>query len=106
MKIYKLTTKSGTVIPIEGREALDALMEGVNKGARLVMTKYGVVDSSSIDSIVLHTELMREISGRALQLEGDTKKAKDDVMGAGIFEENMKRLEAMKEKSGFGKIIE
>lgn len=109
MKIYKLITKSGTIIPIEGREALDALMDGINGGARLVMTKHGVVDASSIDSIVLHTKLMTEIVERARQIEGDTQKAQLEMLGDGGFagEKTEKQNEYRKllEKSGFGKPI-
>jgi hypothetical protein len=93
MKIYKLLTKGKTAIPIETREEVDAIVAAVNKGARLVQTKYGIVDSSSIDSITVHKELMQEICE---QMKYDKQLKSEDVarkiLGAPIFEEEKKLL--------------
>ena len=62
MKIYKVTQMSGVKITLVGREALDAVMDAANKGARLIMTKHGVINPSSIDSITLDRDLMGAIS--------------------------------------------
>ena len=51
---------SGTVIPLKEYE-LDGLVRASQRGG-LVMTSYGVVNCSSIDSITLHHEAMREIA--------------------------------------------
>lgn len=91
MKFYKVITKSGQKIPLESKEALDALVAAANSGARLVVTKHGVIDTSSIDSIVLHKELMAEYAERLKQL-GDAETAKRDVLGDGVFTEEVKKL--------------
>ena len=95
MKIYKLLTKGKTAIPIETREEVDAIVAAVNKGARLVQTKYGIVDSSSIDSVTVHKELMQEICE---QMKYDKNLKAEDVaqklLGAPIFEEEVKKLKA------------
>ena len=95
MKIYKLLTKGKTAIPIETREEVDAIVAAVNKGARLVQTKCGIVDSSSIDSITVHKELMQEICE---QMKYDKQLKSEDVarkiLGAPIFEEEVKKLKA------------
>ena len=88
-----MITKSRTIIPIETREEVDAIVAAVNKGARLVQTKYGIVDSSSIDSITVHKELMQEIWE---QMKYDKNLKAEDVaqklLGIPIFEEEIKKL--------------
>lgn len=59
--IFQLTTKSGTVIYLKDEEAVKNLLAAANQGKRLVLTEYGVVDISSIDSIVPAQKKMDQI---------------------------------------------
>ena len=84
---------SGQKIPLESVEELDKLIELSGKGQKLVKTKYGVVNLASIDSIVVHKEIMNEIREQMKygKLEEDAMR---EALGAGIFEEETKRLGA------------
>ena len=59
--IYKITMMSGQEIPLENEEALQKFLEEANAGKKLVLTKFGVVNVASIDSITPHKELMAEV---------------------------------------------
>ena len=93
MKIYKVKQMSGIEVVLVGREALDALMDAANKGARLIMTKYGVINPSSIDSITPHKELMSSI-GEAMRYGKTLDQASAEVLGnlPTIEEKNTKAL--------------
>jgi len=99
-KIYKLITKSKTIIPIESREEIDAIVKAANAGARLLWTKYGVIDSSSIDCIVVDKEKMAEV-GALMRLktmtdngliQKDEEAARREVLGESPFQEEPKKL--------------
>jgi hypothetical protein len=88
-KIYCIRMMSGQKIPLESREELDALMAAANGGARLVMTKYGVVNLSSIDSITLHKELMDEVAEK-IRFGENEESARSKILGNGFSEEQKK----------------
>jgi hypothetical protein len=90
-KIYKIVMMSGEEIPLESREALDNLISEANKGTKLVMTKYGVVNLSSIDSIVLHKELMRE-AYEQMKVGIKEDEAIQEALGPGVFDGDKKLL--------------
>lgn len=50
-------------IPIESEEALLKFLDRANKGDRLVLTKHGVINPSSVDSIVPDRARMGEVQG-------------------------------------------
>ena len=56
--IYKIVMMSGQEIAIESEEALQRFLTEANAGKRLILTRYGVVNVSSIDSIVPNHERM------------------------------------------------
>jgi hypothetical protein len=92
MKIYKIVMMSGQEIPLESREALDRFMEAANSGAKLIMTKYGIVNTSSIDSIVPHKELMGEIAEQ-MKFGHTEEESRGQILGFAPFEEKeIKRL--------------
>ena len=93
MKIYKVKQMSGVEVVLVGREALDALMDAANKGARLVMTKYGVINPSSIDSITLHRDLMGSVADQ-MRYGKTLDQATAEVLGSlpTIEESNAKAL--------------
>ena len=62
MKIFKIKMMSGVEIPVESEEALQNFLQEANSGKKLVLTKYGIVNVASIDSIVLHKEKMQELA--------------------------------------------
>lgn len=76
MKIYKIVMMSGKEIPLK-EEQLDALIDASKRGG-LIKTSYGIVNCSSIDSIILHTELMRDMNQR--------EKTPDDLLGPSPFD--------------------
>lgn len=61
--IYKLKTKGGQEIPLRDAEAVRKILEAANGGkVRLLVTEYGIVDVSSIDSITPHKDMNRAIA--------------------------------------------
>ena len=62
--IWKIKMMSGQEIPLEDEAAVMRVLEMANKGMKLVLTKYGVVNCASIDSIVPHREKMEEVAER------------------------------------------
>lgn len=49
--IYKIKMMSGQEIPLESEEALQGFLVEANSGKKLIVTKYGIVNMSSIDSV-------------------------------------------------------
>lgn len=91
MKIYKIVMMSGQEIPLESREALDKFLEAANAGAKLIMTKYGVVNTASVDSIVPHKEKLAEIA-EEMKYGRTENEARERIMGASPFDEEKKML--------------
>ena len=58
--IWKIVQMSGQEIPVGSEEEVMKILEMANKGVKLVMTRYGVVNCASIDSIVPHKEKMQD----------------------------------------------
>ena len=82
---------SGQKIPIESRASLDRLVEESGRGQKLVMTKYGVVNLSSIDSIVVDVDAMRRIAEQRRMGIAEAQ-ARSDVLGPDVISEDMKKL--------------
>lgn len=59
--IYKINMMSGQGIILESEEELTKLLHEANEGKKLVLTKHGVVNIASIDSIVEHKEVLDSI---------------------------------------------
>lgn len=59
--IYKIKMMSGQEIILESEEDLMKLLTEADKGKKLVLTKHGVVNVASIDSIVKHKEVLESI---------------------------------------------
>ena len=97
MKIYQINMMSGEKIPLESIEELDKLIELSSRGAKLVKTKYGVVNLASIDSIVVHKEIMKEIHEQ-MKYGKLAAEAEREALGAPIFEEEVKRIAPEKQK--------
>lgn len=86
MKIYKITTKNGQQIPLEESD-YRPFIEAVNSGRfRMIETRHGSVDASSIDSVVLHKEMMAEVSER-MKYGKTFDQAIVSILGAGIFDD-------------------
>lgn len=60
--IFKLTMMSKQEILIESQQDLLKLLNEANKGSRLVLTKHGVVNVASIDSIVPWTSKNQDVA--------------------------------------------
>jgi antitoxin (DNA-binding transcriptional repressor) of toxin-antitoxin stability system len=100
--IHKLKTKSGTEIPIRDDEALARLLAEANAGNRLVITAHGIVDVSSIDSIVPHHELnsavadklrlQRMLEDGSQERQFTPEQARDEVLGAPQLEGVRRKL--------------
>ena len=54
--IFKVVMMSGQEVMLENEEAVQALLREANEGKKLVLTKHGVINIASIDSIVPHKE--------------------------------------------------
>ena len=85
MKIFKVKTMHGSEIPIDEQE-LEMLTAAIRAGARCVVVGHGVIFPSSIDSIVLHRELMETFRNR-LEIKKDIEIAKNETLGLGAFYE-------------------
>lgn len=59
--IYKIKMMSGQEIILESEEELSKLLHEANEGKKLVLTKHGVVNVASIDSITKHKEILDSI---------------------------------------------
>jgi len=87
MKIYKIKMMSGTEIPLK-EEHLEAFLAASSRGG-LIKTAYGIVNCSSIDSITLHKEMMREIYEQKRMGLADPEK---DLLGPELLPGNDKKL--------------
>ena len=75
---------SGQEIPLENEEALTQLLSEANAGKKLILTKYGVINVSSIDSITPHKEKLEEVRDM-LQFGTDRAKAEAEALGPSPF---------------------
>ena len=82
--IYQVNMMSGQKIPLATKEELLALVEAANKGARLVITKYGVVNPASIDSIVRNKSAMEEVAEQ-MKYVSSREEAESRALGAPDF---------------------
>lgn len=60
--IYRIKMMSGQEIPLESEEALQGFLAEANSGKKLVVTKYGIVNVNSIDSVTPHKAKMEELA--------------------------------------------
>jgi hypothetical protein len=86
MKIYKIKQMSGVEVVIVGKETLDAVVAAANKGTRLIVTKYGVINPASIDSITLHKEMMNDIA-ESMRYGASLEKATRECLPSPIDDE-------------------
>lgn len=95
---------SGAAIPVANEEDLKKLLEQVAKGSKLIVTKFGVVNSASIDSIVEDKERtaglyfkMRNGDGTGGGIETDEAAAGVKFLGnspfAKLLSEEMKMIQ-------------
>ena len=82
--IYLLKMMSGNEIAIESEAEVENLLRQANAGAKLVVTKHGIVNIASIDSIVKNKEVMKEIS-QQLRYGKTESMAIRDVLGNSPF---------------------
>lgn len=93
--IYRIKMMSGKDIQIDGEEALRLLLTEANKGKKLILTKYGVVNASSIDSITEDKGAMDEIR-HEMKLSGKSEQqAKESVMPPSPFAKLLAQKMAM-----------
>ncbi len=59
--IYKIVMMSGQEIPLANEDEVSQIVAAANKGAKLIVTKYGVVNAASIDSIIPFKEKMQDV---------------------------------------------
>lgn len=74
----------GVEIMIAGDDDLKAFLVEANTGKKLILTKYGVVNVASIDSIVVHKEKMSE-ANQLFQMGRSQKEAEKEALGASPF---------------------
>jgi hypothetical protein len=84
MAIFKIQMMSGVEIPIESEEALVHFLSEASSGKNLVVTKYGIPNVASIDSITIHKEKMEEVR-EMLYLGTDRAKAEAEALGPSPF---------------------
>ena len=82
--IYKIKMMSGQEVVLESEEALESFLREANSGKKLILTKYGIVNVASIDSIVKHKEKMQEIS-EAIGYGKTPEQARAEIMGDSPF---------------------
>ena len=75
---------SGQEVPLENEEAVKHLLLEANSGKKLILTKYGVVNVASIDSITPHKEKMSEVLDM-VNLGQSREKAEAESLGASPF---------------------
>lgn len=84
--IFLIKMMSGEEISLENEEAVRELLSQANAGKKLILTKYGVVNVSSIDSIVPHKEKMAGVR-EILKLGRTKEEAEKEVLGVSPFAE-------------------
>ena len=85
-KIYKIRTMGGQEIPLESKEEIENLLSQVEMGKKLILTKYGIVNVSSIDSVVID----KEKSDGVTELRGigrSEEEARKEILGPSPFAE-------------------
>jgi hypothetical protein len=71
--IYQVVMMSGKKISLESEEEVRSFLEQANKGMRLVLTKHGVINPASVDSIVPDNEAnaaMKSLNGKPQDVLG------------------------------------
>jgi len=93
MKIFKIKMMSGVEIPIDGEVSLQSFLTEANSGKKLVLTKYGIVNVASIDSITIHKEKMAELAQlREYKMENPEREVLGESPFKELFGEEYKKL--------------
>lgn len=79
--IYKIVLSNGPEVPIRDSKVMDFLKE-VDSGKKLILTEFGLVNSSFIVSIVEHKEKMKELNE---QYKWNKKVTEDEILGSSPF---------------------
>jgi len=82
--IFKIVQKSKNEIPVANEEDLMKLLSEANAGKKLVLTKYGVIDVSSIDCIIPHKGKMQEV-GESIRYGKKLEEAEAEALGPSPF---------------------
>ena len=75
--IFTIKMMSGADVPLENEEEVKRFLEEANAGKKLILTKYGIVNVASVDSIVPDKKKMEAVKeyvgmGRnVLEAEGE-----------------------------------
>lgn len=83
--IYKVVMSNGPEVVVENEESLMKILDEVNAGKKLVLTKYGVINSSFIVSIVRHKEKMQEVREQLGYGSKKPHEAEMEVLGPSPF---------------------
>ena len=76
----------GQEIPLESKEEIENLLSQVEMGKKLILTKYGIVNVSSIDSVVID----KGKSDGVTELRGigrSEEEARKEILGPSPFAE-------------------
>lgn len=82
--IYMVKMMSGQEILIDGEKDLAKLINEINQGMKLIVTKYGIINSASVDSIVPATETTKRIETE-IRLGYKEENVKEEVLGVSPF---------------------
>jgi len=80
----------GAEVMIANEEDLEIFLQEANTGKKLILTKYGVVNVASIDSILPHKEKMAEVK---------------ELLKAGIEKDQKEAERGLIEPSPFAKLL-
>ena len=84
--IYKVKMMSGAEIPLESMDEVAAVVKAANDGAKLIVTKHGIINVASIDSISPFKEKMQEVAELMKYKEPNQKELVErEILGKGIF---------------------
>jgi len=82
--IFKITMMSGAEIPLENEEAVKRFLEEANAGKKLILTKYGIVNVASVDSIAPDKKKMETV-GQYVGMGRSELEAENETLGSSPF---------------------
>lgn len=97
--IYKAIMMSKKEIVIGDAEDLKKFLDAANGGARLVLTKFGVINPSSIDSIVVAKDKMEDVRFLLLQGKYTERTATEKVLGFSPFSALIEKYKQLQQKN-------
>lgn len=92
--IYRIKMMGGSSIPLGNEDDLKRFLAEVNNGrSRLILTKYGVVNPASIDSILPYKEMNEEVGKKTREMKSvngelvyvKKEEAENEVLGVSPF---------------------